>query len=174
MSIKNQWAIGVACAYILIHTVCGLPSFTSVGPEGYYFTTEAGSITPTLDTIGVAAILDQYEITTPGLDCSNASEIIWYLLNTNGFNASLAGNAGVWDNRIVYHMFVWVNTDNGTIVIDPSLGVIVPPEGTLWTQGWVWDSPTEFLKVGHKDDMCGITLDTPIDELPVRKKMRAR
>jgi len=170
MSIKNQWATGVACAYILICVACGLPQFTSVGPEGYYFTTESDSIKPISDTVGITDILDQYEFTATGLDCSDKSEIIWYLLNLNGFNATLVGNAGVLNNKIEYHMFVWVNTDNGAIVVDPSFGVIVPPERSLWTQGWVWDSPTEFLKVGNKNDMRGITLDTPIEELPIRKK----
>jgi len=109
-------------------------------------------------------------------DCSNKSEIIWYILNYHGFNATLAGNAGIYNGKISYHMFVWVHTDTGTVVVDPTIEyarvgtAIVPPDESLWTRGWTWNSPTDFIAIGNPDDMRGITMDTPIEELPIRRR----
>ena len=161
-----------------------MPEFTSVGPEGYscnHYTTTIELADVSNNTNIIQIILDSYEFDGPlaeTTDCSNISEIIWYIMNFYGFNAKLVGNAGVYDGNVSGHMFVYVLVGDGTVVIDPTIGlnenrigtIVVPPTGSLWSKGWVWDSPTEFLKVGHQDDMRGITLDTPIEELPIRRK----
>lgn len=111
-------------------------------------------------------------------DCSNISEIIWYVLNNNGIDAVLVGNYLEHDGVLYAHMIVWVETEDGIIIVESldddwsenRIGKVVYDPPQLYTSGWVWDSPTEFLKVGNPSDMRGITLDTPIEELPIRRR----
>jgi len=111
-------------------------------------------------------------------DCSDISELIWYALNNNGIDAILVGNYAIHNGKMYAHMFVWVPTQDGVVIIESRgenwsesrLGEVIYDPTPMYTSGWVWDSPTEFLKAGQQDDMRGITLDTPIEELPIRRK----
>ena len=118
-------------------------------------------------------------------DCSDTTEIIWYIMTTNGYEFKIVGNGGTYKKeKIEGHMFGWVITNDGVIVVEPTwnrnkrdrLGLVLKnineTSDRLYLQGWAFDSPTEFLEVtGLTHDMSGITLDTPIEELPIRRKV---
>jgi len=128
-------------------------------------------------------ILDEYVLTRTResrvFDCSNIAEIDWYILERAGKDCDIAANGGKLNGKDMGHVFVWVKTETGIIVVDSTYGATsqygiggtIEP-GEFYTNAWVYDSPKDVVE-SYRDErpgMTGITLDTPIEELPIRRK----
>jgi hypothetical protein len=162
---------------------CGSPEIGPYAIRGIDTVTNVTLSTNETAIKNVETVLNEFEfvgvvLESNKFDCSDISELIWYVLNNNGMDALLVGNCIITDDTIYGHMFVWVNASDGMIVVESTgenwttsrLGEVMHDPPDLYTSGWVWSSPTKFLLKGKKDDMRGITLDTPIEELPIRRK----
>ena len=169
-------------------------NFTEIGPDGVYQILGWGNYTvrstPSNNTRAaneIQELLSSYaltkEIKDGEMDCSDISEIIWYVLKTNGYNCSIIGNGGKSNGKYGGHAFVWAKVDDGVIVIettwdakpDERIGVVLTgldeEEDAFYLTGWEFGDPTTYIEItGFDYDMSGITLYTPIEELPIRRK----
>lgn len=123
------------------------------------------------------ALTRQLEMNT--FDCSDVAEIDWYILSREGYNCTLMANRGyntLTGNR-TGHMFTWVKTDYGVVVVDPTyqvdtsecIGRVLEDVSQFYLQAWKFGAPSQAAEIAP-GEVRGITLDTPITDLPIKAR----
>jgi hypothetical protein len=164
--------------------------YTEIGPFNANELEEYKKIeSPSADTneMGkIQGILSTYKLTRDikddNFDCSNISEIIFCVLEKNGYDCDIVVNTGKENNVSKAHMYVWIYEPDGVIVVDPTwdaipeerIGVVIEnidrEDDKFYLQGWVFDTPIEFLETTHlTNEITGMTAETPITDLQIRR-----
>lgn len=191
MQIKSKWTKSIACVYILISVAGCITAgedfvdygthngFHDVRTERIEMCTDNTTCNDIQDILSKYALDNNTQVVPYKFDCANVAEIIWYLMEKNGYTCDLAANGGYSKtlNARCAHMFVWVRTENGTVVVETTfgtyphkrIGTVIRERDAFYETAWVFGSPTE-CKSRTPTEVTGITLDTPIEELPIRRK----
>ncbi|KUK43427.1 MAG: hypothetical protein XD72_2189 [Methanothrix harundinacea] len=158
------------------------------GPDGYRYydgvaTSHATLSNNTSMEEEIQQILSKYVLVNNStMDCSNISEIIWYILRLRGYNATIVSNCGISTitKDVFMHMFVWVKAEDGVIVVEPiarneSIGHVMSnldiERDKFFLMGWEHNTPQEYLsRVSFTNEMIGISIDYPIELLPIRMR----
>lgn len=183
---------------VMIWLITGLSSaagaselFTDTGPERWAIDEWNSTITTqqpcnnSTEMDNIQEILNKYylasDIVDSKFDCSDISEIIWYVLETNEYDCSVVANAGIYEGNESYHMFVWVKENDGVIVVEPTwqadpkkrIGTVLrdtTEDDTFYLHAWEFGDPAEFIEMtGLTGDMMGVTTETTITDLQIRR-----
>jgi len=165
---------------------------TDIGPHTEYYIPRTGTVQYDVMVSNnetrmdeIQEILNRYklnksvQVKAGVFDCSDISELIWYVMTTNGHDCALVVNDAVLKNtgNLNMHMFVWVATSEGIIVIEPTNGtdphkqigkvLNVTENDTFYTSGWFSSTPEKLRRGGYVNEVRGITADYPIELLPL-------